>query len=270
VSKPWGAAIYFAEGPNPHTISNTSFVGNSALYGGALFIDDDPSTPDANVVLAITGGDFTSNNGDTGAGCIYSEEVSLTIDGVLFTENTGYNGGCIWLASGSNQVVNDKLEISNSRFIANHSTHSNGGALRIQEINVTVVNSEFVDNIATTVGAGIYGRADVYASTFANNVAPSGSAIYAPAGPQMLFRHSVAYPDTIWGSDIVGAWSCSTGNNLSGAPQVKVVSPSPFAPADLDEDGYDEWYLVPGHGCSGMVNGVLDVIDWEVMTTFQS
>ena len=197
-------------------------------------------------------------------------ERQLFLTGDNLVSDLVYNAGADGLAFAVNVMGVNNYAADLRYFIANQSTHSNGGAMRIQEVNVTVINTEFVDNVAATVGAGIHGRADVYASTFTGNVALSGSAIYAPDGPTMLFRHSVAFPDTVWGNNINHAWSCNSPGSGSGAPHVTINSPSPFAPADLDEDGYDEWYLVPGHGCSGLVNGVLDVIDWEVMTTFQS
>jgi predicted outer membrane repeat protein len=254
----------------PVTITDTIFRGNSSQWGGAIFIDDNDANP-LYVQLTIQGGEFDANvatNG--GGGAIYAEESTCNFDSVVFTDNSAKFGGAIHLASGSANAVNDELTISNSRFVGNRATAGNGGALRLQEVGTTVINSEFVANTATTVGGAVYGRGDFIGSTFTNNVAPSGSALYAPAGTDMIMQHCVVYPDTIFGTNIQGAYSCTKTNTLLGAPTTLLTNVTPFESADLDVDGLTEWYLDPDGPCVGLANGVIDEFDWSSMTVEQS
>jgi hypothetical protein len=51
-------------------------------------------------------------------------------------------------------------------------------------------HTEFVGNLSTLHGGGVYGRATFVASTFANNVAAgSGNGLFASAGDPMTLRN---------------------------------------------------------------------------------
>jgi predicted outer membrane repeat protein len=261
-----GGVIFFQDDPaEGHHITDTIFRGNAAAWGGALYIANSPSYID----VTIQGGEFDSNLAEGGGGAIYTEESSCSFDSVVFTNNTANVGGAIWLSDWL-LVPNDKLEISNCRFIANRALKGNGGALRLQEVGTRVVNTEFIANQASTVGGAVFGRGEFTSSTFANNIAGSGSALYAPAGADMTMQHCVVYPDTIFGTNIHGPYSCTKSNTLLDVPKILLTNVTPFESADLDLDGLTEWYLDPDGPCVGLANGVIDDFEWMSSTVEQS
>ncbi len=263
-----GGAIHLREPAASHQLTDNTFDGNAADWGGAIHLDDDATTTTTYVQLDVSGGEFIGNTAAVGgAGAIYLEESTCTLDGVAFVDNVGKVAGAIQLASASASVVNDELAISGSRFIGNDATNGSGGALRLLEVGTTVVNTEFAANTATTVGGGVYGRADFVGATFANNTATTaGAAVYAPAGPDMTMQHCVVYPDSIWGSNIQAPYSCTKTNTLLGAPQTLLANQTPFAAADLDLDGRTEWYLDPAGPCTGLADGAIDEFEWASLT----
>ena len=263
----YGSAIYLMDPVfGPVTITNTVFRDNSAQWGGAIFIDDNDLNP-LHVDLTISGGEFDSNVATAGGGgAIYAEESTTSFDSVVFTDNTAKFGGAIHLANPSANAVSDEMVISNCRFIGNRALAGSGGALRLQEVGTRVVNTEFTGNQASTVGGAVWGRGEFIASTFTNNVAGSGSALYAPAGPDMIMQHCVVYPDTIFGTNIHGQYSCTKSANLLDAPQTLLTNVTPFESADFDLDGRTEWYLDPEGPCTGLANGAIDEFDWTSLT----
>lgn len=266
-----GGAIYLLDrdAGTSLELAQTNFTGNTGKWGGAIYIDDDPALP-GYVTLTAVGGEFQANAASSGGGAIYAEESTTSFDSVVFTGNTAVFGGAIQLANASASVVSDALELWSCRFIANLATNGNGGALRLQERGTLAVNTEFVDNQATTVGGAVFGRGEFIASTFANNLAGnSGSALFANAGDPMTMRHCVAFPDTIVGADISAPYSC-VNSNTPGSPQIQLGGVSPFAPADLDGDGRTEFYLLPGSPCVGLEGGVIEEFEWTSLTVDQS
>lgn len=261
-----GGAIYLLEsGTSAHQITGTRFEGNDAAWGGAIYVDDLPAIV-GYVALAVSGGEFVANGATSGGGAVYLEESTTSFEGVAFVDNEGWVGGAILLGAGAVDVVNDALEITNCRFLANSTINGSGGALRLQEVGTLVINSEFVANTATTVGGAVWGRGDFIGSTFTNNVAGTGAALYAPAGPAMRFEHCVVYPDTIFGADIQAPHSCTKSNTLLGTPKTLLTNQSPFAAADLDLDGRTEWYLDPAGPCVGLEGAVIDEFAWSTLT----
>jgi predicted outer membrane repeat protein len=261
-----GGALYLSEPAASHQIIDSEFTSNTADWGGAIHLNDDPLTP-AWIELAMQGGEIVENVGNSGGGGVYLEESTCSFDGVAFVDNQGWTAGGIYLGNASVNVVNDTLEITGCRFIGNHTVNGSGGGLRLQEVGTSVVNTEFVANTATTVGGGVYGRANFVGATFANNTAPTaGAALYAPAGAEMTMQHCVVYPDSIWGSNIQAPYSCTKTNTLLGAPQTLLANQTPFAAADLDLDGRTEWYLDPAGPCTGLADGAIDEFEWASLT----
>ncbi|PRP96789.1 putative outer membrane protein pmp20 precursor [Enhygromyxa salina] len=245
------------------TISGSSFTGNTAEWGGAVYVWNDPD--DATYAqLSVTDTSFIANSAGSGGGAMYLEESTVNLDALVFNDNSADYGGAIYLRNGAADA--DVIEIRNSRFVGNHATNGAGGAMRLQDSGVTVVNSEFVDNDATTAGGGVWGRADFFGCTFTGNTANSGPGLYAPAGAAMVMDHCVAYPDTIVGPDIQMPYSCVVDTAwVQGAP-LTLLGPTPFAPADLDDDGLTEHYLIPEGPCVGLDGGVIDAFDWSALT----
>jgi predicted outer membrane repeat protein len=265
-----GGALYLVDPSGEHQLTATTLSGNTASWGGAIFIEDNPSNP-SYLGLTVVGGEFEANAADNGGGAIYMEESACSFDSVVFTGNTASYGGAIQLADDPD-VDPGGLDISDCRFIANTATNGSGGGLRLQDLGTTVINTEFAANEASTAGGGVFGRGTFVSSTFAENQAgTTGSGLYAPAGDAMYMRHCVAFPDTIIGDEIYVPYSCLTNNIwLKGSPAIMNNNVYPFEPADFDNDGRTEYYLLPDYPCEGLSGGVIDEFDWSSLTVYAS
>ncbi len=111
----YGGALYFAA----HSIKDSTFTGNTAMYGGAIYADSK--------LDEITSSIFTNNvaqfsTGSGGAIYIDKNVTELNISGTIFTGNNACSntydsyGGAIHLASAGNGVIN----IINSTFSDNY------------------------------------------------------------------------------------------------------------------------------------------------------
>jgi predicted outer membrane repeat protein len=182
-----GGAIWNHGGTltTPVTISGSTFTGNNATSGGAIYnygtltvtsstFTNNTATNYGGAInnqntLTITGSTFTGNTADYG-GAI-SHEGTLTVTDSTFTNNTATNyGGAIYNY--------DVLTVTDSTFTNNTAT-IRGGAI-YNEGNLTVTDSTFTNNTATSYGGAIYntGALTVTDSTFTGNTANQGGAIY--------------------------------------------------------------------------------------------
>ena len=157
-----GGAIYWY-GVNG-TISNSNFINNTAIYGGAIYWEDNA------VYGTINNCNFISNTGNDG-GAIYWYGANGRMNNCNFTNNVGDNGGAInWQRTYG--------LVSNSNFINN--TADNGGAIYWEGSNGTESNCNFADNTAANGGAVFWYayNGTVISSKFANNTATeNGGAI---------------------------------------------------------------------------------------------
>ena len=168
-----GSAIRFSAGSRSYaTLSavNTTFTGNNASYGGAIY--------NLGGRLVIDHSTYSGNSASNG-GAIYSDNGSLSISNSTFSANAADSadgaGGVIFNQNGS-------LSVSECTFSGNRAAH--GGAIFTHGGGpLTVVNSFFSGNSAKT-GAGIFHNVDpltVKGSTFSGNSAEEyyGGGIYA-------------------------------------------------------------------------------------------
>ncbi len=135
-------------------ISNSIFADNGALNGDGGAIDIDP-----NGSLTIAASRFESNTAVGDGGAIYSEG-RLQIDQTEFDGNLAVDeGGGIALAQSSDATIED------SRFISNSATRGGGiVALGNAASSLTITNSEFELNTATTSAAGDGGAVQIASS----------------------------------------------------------------------------------------------------------
>ena len=132
------------------TVSSNTFMNNTAVYGGALFID-------------------------------YVKNPELLNLGNTFINNTATLGGALFI-NGENIII------LNSNFTGNHAV--NGSAVYINANNVELVNCNFTGNNASDCGAVyVNGTGAVIRNAlFYNNTADWGSAIYiAPKASVNLY-----------------------------------------------------------------------------------
>ena len=162
-----------------------TFIGNDTTLMGVQLIFDAQATE-----ITISGFIFTNTsnaivwNGNDGKiiNCTFHDNtdtaLTVTADNVkikncIFINNTGRNGGAI------NNTGN--LTISNSQFKNNTAT-SNGGAIYNNGTLIINDKSEFIKNTATTLGGAIYvgsGNVIVTENNFVSNRANYGGAIYS-------------------------------------------------------------------------------------------
>ncbi|MBZ2164515.1 beta strand repeat-containing protein [Methanobacterium spitsbergense] len=196
----YGGAIYNV---GTLTINNSTFTSNTADVGGAIYnngrtlnVTDSTFTNNyANYyggaiynagTLNVNNNTFTSNTASHSGGAIYNENT-VTVNDSTFTSNTATQGGAIYNYYGT-------VTVNNSTFTSNSATYS-GGAI-YNEDNLTITGSNFTSNIATFYGGSIFngenGKLTVTESKFTGNTATSydGGAIYSYEGGNLTVNGS--------------------------------------------------------------------------------
>jgi CSLREA domain-containing protein len=125
-------------------IRNSTFEGNNAQHGGAVFTG-------SGTTLTIENSNFLSNSTGENGGAIYNETGTVTIQGGIFSGNTAMYGGSIAnLGSQSGQIT-----ITGSTFEGNTSSDS-GGAIHNGSVgSINILNVNFIEN-ASVLGGAIY------------------------------------------------------------------------------------------------------------------
>ncbi len=200
------------------TITNTTFTGNTASLGGAIFNG-------GGGLLTLTGDAFSSNSADTG-GAIYNTQAgNVTVTDDTFTGNSAEDGGAIYSDHGS-------VAVSNSTFSNNTASIGAGGAIINFYVSdalvssLSVVDSTFSGNAAVN-GGGIANEGPATLtltdSTISGNSATqNGGGLYNVNGTRYASR-AVSVGNTIvagntaggTGADAFGSFA-SQGNNLIG------------------------------------------------------
>ena len=131
----FGGGIYNAGGTV--VLNQVLFSGNTAGFGGAILNA-------SNSTIIGTDVDFSSNSATTSGGAIYNAE-SLTLDRVLFFDNTAVAGGAILNAGEAGNVVN----LTNATFCANTGTTDGGAIYNLNNANpglLNITHSTFTEN----------------------------------------------------------------------------------------------------------------------------
>ena len=152
------------------TITDATFDGNKADFGGAIFNSG---------TLTVNDGSFEGNTATKAAGAIYNAaDAKLTVDGVTFASNSSAIAGAINNSDGT-------VTIKNSTFKGNDAGKSMGGAVRNnsgsapEKSIITITGSTFEGNKAGNGGAvwnGSDGEVTITDSTFKGNTALVGDA----------------------------------------------------------------------------------------------
>jgi predicted outer membrane repeat protein len=140
--------------------------GNTALFGGAI---NNAGT------VTVSNTTFRGNTAAFIGGAILNVGT-LTVSNCLFYGNSA-------LVSNGGAIVNDLIAtVTNTTFILN--TANSGGAIDNSTGNLQVVNSLFVDNIATDLGGAILNDATATVTNTAiiENIAAIGGGVDGDAG----------------------------------------------------------------------------------------
>lgn len=154
-------------------IDNCAFSKNNAVYqAGALFI--------ANNVI-VSNSEFNNNHASEIAGAIFVSGCNNTIEGSSFNENDAAKGGAINVdLTSASSFENCNNTIHDSTFSKN--TAEEGGAVWVYD-ECDITDSTFSENVAQkNAGAvyyGVYSKGSIMDSTFTNNKATSGGAVYS-------------------------------------------------------------------------------------------
>ena len=179
-----GGAILVRRSNN--MIVNSSFEDNKAARGGAIclrFI-----SKNINENNSIVGCNFTANGkairvGEevlTKGGAIFSYANKTYILDCNFNDNLALSGGAVLFGCDANGNRANNNTIENSTFKNNQAVRYGGGAVSSASTGDKILNSTFISNTAKNYGGALsMDYVDVYDSTFTDNMAIEGTAIYA-------------------------------------------------------------------------------------------
>ena len=169
----WAGAIHTHSNANT-TIVRSKFRNNIAGWnGGALYTYSHLTVIDSN----FTGNEAHQTSGGAIAASSYMSKPYLTVVNCEFNENNASgSGGAISFGSST-------LTVENSRFNNNIASSGNGGAISTSSSTSTITNCEFEDNVASGNGGAI--SSGTATSTISdcefkyNSASGYGGAIYA-------------------------------------------------------------------------------------------
>jgi len=161
-------------------ITNTNFIGNSAVEGGGAIINYGG--------LDIKDSTFIGNiqtGTHYGGGAIFNYGGTNSLTNTTFKGNSAdlNNGGAIFNDSGCQTTIKDST--FGGTITGEGNSAINGGAIYNASGLVSVENTKFINNKASTDGGAIFNSANtnLLASTFSGNSATSnGGAIFNSSG----------------------------------------------------------------------------------------
>lgn len=213
-----GGAVY---NTGALTVTNSTFINNSGVNGGAIF---NRLGPDAwsggsrrnSGTLTVRDSTFTDNRAvgpsnvvAMGGAIVNGAKAKLTVTGSTFTNNSAqYDGGAI-----SNQH-DSKLTVTNSTFTNNDAVTLTGGAISNgYGSKFTVTSSTFTDNTAQLQGGAIEGVSEgptviVTNSTFVGNSCRDsfGGAIFNPYHGKLKVTNSTFVNNSAFGGGAIINW----------------------------------------------------------------
>jgi len=166
-----GGGLYCGDGARP-AVTNCTFRGNSAIFGGGLCNDSSPK---------LTNCLFSDNSADNGGGMYNNGQTSESnpvLAACVFRGNAAiHDGGGL-----SNLGRGAKPALINCAFIENAVSAGGGGAIRNGiSARLSLTNCLFIENVAATCGGAIHNSNGAGATltncTFGANSAASGNAL---------------------------------------------------------------------------------------------
>jgi len=216
----------------PLTIVDCSFVGNSALSGGAM------RTPNGSYPVKIVNCTFDSNSATQGSGGAISGSTPSNSDSwvvrCVFTNNTATGSGGAMIHFGGN------IRWINCAFFGNQQSGLNqdGGAVRsgAEVYQVELTNCLFSGNEANGTnakGGGFRGGGTLTNCTFAGNVASLGGGAFLSTGSTVTNCIAFANDAPQLAGEPAVTYSCVEGG-FAGAGNIGTD------PRFMDPDGVDD------------------------------
>ena len=177
-----GGAI-FSEGDVEILLEDTSFIGNSAVSGGALFIG-------VGANARVAGSTFENNTSENWGGAIYNEAI-LAVHQSQLIDNLSTTGAGLFNSTSA------QVEIFDSNLQGNRANGAGGAIFNSQGV-VNVTRSSLIGNWANDGGAaqnGTNGFMQILSSTISANRVPAlgrGSGLMN-AGGQLIVKFSTIF-----------------------------------------------------------------------------
>ena len=176
-SAKWGAGVYTVS--RTTTVSKGTFTNNkcaSSGNGGGLYVDDTLDGNKVSTTLKVTGGTFSGNTANFGAG-IYSKGKTTTISGGTLKSNTAkFEGGGVY-------VKGDSFKLSGGTFSGNKAQR--GGGVYTNTKSASVSKGTVKGNTASNGGGGLYANDTKFQLSgsvlISGNSAPTGGGLYTKA-----------------------------------------------------------------------------------------
>jgi len=175
-------ALYGGFAGNEHALEARNIAVNVTTLSGAITVSGKADFLN-NVVTAADGGTldgFTVSGG--GAGAVQCNTGTLTLSNDTLSANSGPEGGALRLETCSATIASCTFNNNGAKPGAG-SEIANGGSIYNNSGNLTIRNSAFSNsgtNARYGSGGAIFsgGPTDIRDTTFTNNSAPSGGALY--------------------------------------------------------------------------------------------
>jgi len=165
---------------NDFTVSGLTLLGDGALGGSGIIVNNNEEVPRSVVVDDVVISDMVTAINGAGMN-VNVLSGSLTITDSVFRRNaSGANGGAVHAFNVGGQVT-----ITDSEFSSNEATLA-GGAVSINgAASVTVQGTSFSSNVADSFGGGLVvstgGGLVIESSSFTSNAGEKGGGIYSAA-----------------------------------------------------------------------------------------
>ncbi len=215
------------------TVINSTFTDNSATEeaGGAIVNSG---------TLTVRDSTFSGNSAQTQGGAIWTGiwgggVPSAEVTNSIFTGNSAASGGAIYSTNASGAPI-ALLTVTDSNFSENSAIQDAGGGISLYDhADLSVSNSVFSGNSATTMGGGIStvlgGRLTLTDSTLSGNTAGSGGGLYFELSKKV---------DVI-GSTFNGNSATTLGGGIHGTqsakPSIPIIVNSTFSENKADLGG---------------------------------
>ncbi len=200
---------------NSYKIENTTFRGNQAGLGGAVFIVSETNDASRSAPIDFSDVTFENNTAQNDGGAIYSRWGNIGNITGSFTGNTANFGGAIY--------NNDKSKINNisALFTNNKAENNDGGAIyNRNDSTITTISANFVGNTAKNNGGAIYNESGSTIDNITNSVFENNSSGTYDGGA--IYDRTNAKINTITGTTFKNNTAKNGGGAISAVDNVTI------------------------------------------------
>ncbi|UCF44435.1 MAG: right-handed parallel beta-helix repeat-containing protein, partial [Planctomycetota bacterium] len=203
----YGGGMYNYVDSSP-TVTNCTFIGNSAVYGAGMYCDLSSPT--------VTNCIFSDNTAANYGGGMYNYDNSNpNVTNCIFSDNTAANDG-----GGMYNYLSSGPTVTNCIFSGNSATDRGGGMYNYDNSNPNVTNCIFTDNTAANYGGGMSNGQN--SNTMVTNCIFHGNEATTNGGGMYNYDNSnpILTNCILWGNvngQIAGNWGTVNYSCLQGS-----------------------------------------------------